>query len=187
MYKMCSKCREEKLFNEFHKNRSGKFGCANQCKTCLKDYRRINKDRISLERQQKYNSKKSINNSTCRKNYYELNKDKIADYYQTNKERISNYRKDYKKANRAKLNALDSKRRATKLKATPKWLTEVDYQVIEEFYKTSQKLKLETGQDYHVDHIIPLQGKDVCGLHVPWNLQVILASENLYKSNKLLQ
>ncbi len=188
MYKICSKCRQEKLFSEFHKSQSGKFGYTNQCKTCLKEYRRINKDRISAERRQKYSLKTKLAISQpAVKNYYELNKDKIADYYQANKDKIADYRREYKKANRAKLNALDSKRRAIKLKSTPKWLTEADYRAIEDFYKIAQKLKLETGQEYHVDHIVPLQGKDVCGLHVPWNLQVISASENLRKSNKLLQ
>jgi hypothetical protein len=73
-----------------------------------------------------------------------------------------------------------------KLNATPKWLTKEHLNQIESFYWLA-KLQYElTDEKYHVDHIVPLKGKTVCGLHVPWNLQVIPALENISKGNKIV-
>ena len=55
---------------------------------------------------------------------------------------------------------------------------------IREIYEECSELTFLTSIPHHVDHIIPLRGKDVCGLHVPWNLRVIPAQENIAKSNK---
>lgn len=82
------------------------------------------------------------------------------------------------------INAINSKRRAAKLSATPSWLTKEQLLSILEFYKEAKKLEMLTGIKYHVDHIVPLQGANVCGLHVPWNLQVIPAVDNIRKHNK---
>jgi len=76
------------------------------------------------------------------------------------------------------------KRQLAKLNRIPKWLTESDWLNIKCKYSVAAMLSRESGKKYHVDHIIPLQGKLVSGLHVPSNIQVILAIENVKKSNK---
>ena len=72
----------------------------------------------------------------------------------------------------------EAKRRAKKLNATPKWLSKEDRAKIKDIY-------MSCPDGYHVDHIIPLQGEVVSGLHVPWNLQHLPAQVNISKSNKL--
>ena len=89
----------------------------------------------------------------------------------------------YHKLNRDKSAARTAKRRCQKLSATPSWLTQEQLKEIEYFYVHAKDCEVVSGQQYHVDHIIPLQGKDICGLHVPWNLQILPADINLSKSN----
>jgi hypothetical protein len=68
--------------------------------------------------------------------------------------------------------------------ATPKWLSAEDKNKIISIYLHARDCQVVTGEPYHVDHIIPLQGESVCGLHVPWNLCVLPAEVNIRKSNK---
>ena len=64
--------------------------------------------------------------------------------------------------------------------ATPAW---ADKKTIKEFYRVAKKLTENTGIPHQVDHIIPLRGELVCGLHVENNLQILTKAENIYKSN----
>lgn len=73
------------------------------------------------------------------------------------------------------------RREAAKINATPLW---ADCQQIKEIYQLATKISQTTGIKHHVDHIVPLRGKRVCGLHVPVNLQVIPAIENMKKGNR---
>jgi len=68
--------------------------------------------------------------------------------------------------------------------ATPKWLTLEQKRDIENIYWLAKDLQSVSGQTYHVDHIVPLKGQNVCGLHVPWNLQVLPSDINMSKGNK---
>jgi len=78
-----------------------------------------------------------------------------------------------------------STRRANKMQATPLWLTPIQLAQIQEFFDICSAVSMQTGIKHHVDHICPLLGKNVRGLHVPWNLQVIPAVENIRKSNRI--
>lgn len=110
-----------------------------------------------------------------------------SEIYFRDKPKIQEYRQWYQQENSEIIANISAKRRAKQLNATPKWLSSNDFDIIRSFYKEAKMLSLKTGVLHHVDHIIPLQGKDVCGLHVPWNLRVIPAVENIIKSNKFSQ
>lgn len=89
----------------------------------------------------------------------------------------------YKARNKHKINAINAARRAAKLKATPPWLTESMKIDINFFYYIRENMK--NPKKWHVDHIDPLLGETFRGLHVPWNLRVIPAFDNMSKHNKL--
>ena len=124
----------------------------------------------------------------CKKQQYYNNIEKERErgrlWYKQNSEKKKKREAIWKKQNSDKVNALNAKRRSAKLLRTPKWLTQDQLTEIESFYTKAKDLQTLTGFEYHVDHIIPLQGELVSGLHVPWNLQVITATENLSKHNK---
>lgn len=80
--------------------------------------------------------------------------------------------------------AANAKRRANKLKATPLW---ADLEKVKQLYKIAAKWNELWPEDpVHVDHVIPLKGKNVSGLHTELNLQILRATDNIKKSNKLL-
>jgi hypothetical protein len=165
----------------------------------LKDYYLKNKDKFKIYAEANRDKIKESGRIRRKSNYliitkyealYRVNNRKLLaqkarEYYATNTAKCNKRLNDYRKNNPEKFLALANKRRAAKLNATPKWLTNSDFAEIEELYLCARMFRLYTGEEYHVDHIVPLQGKTVCGLHVLWNLQVIPAKENLSKSNKI--
>jgi hypothetical protein len=141
----------------------------------------------------------------CRNaSYYAANLDKLkaqhATYYATNldkeRKRIAKYGAKYRAINAERVRerhakyhaenldkrcAIEAKRRSAKLQRTPPWSHIPSTQV---FYTEAHRLTKETGVAHHVDHIVPLQGDLVSGLHVAWNLRPLDAGLNCSKSNK---
>ena len=104
-------------------------------------------------------------------------------FYAANREEELARVRKWAKANPDKMTAKVARRNAKKLNATPPWLSRGMIEAINYKYETAHRLTEETGIPHQVDHIVPLQGETVSGLHVPWNLQVITAEENQRKNN----
>lgn len=99
-----------------------------------------------------------------------------------NRERERKAQAAWAKKNKGRLAARAAKRRAVKLLATPSW---VNWERVASFYEEAQRLSVETGIEHHVDHMVPLQSKFVCGLHWEANLQILAGPANLSKGNRL--
>lgn len=176
--KICGKCKLEKDLSEYYQSKNSKSGYQSYCKNCsknrneyMKRYRELNNEKIKISQKQWYSENRE-NQLVKFQEYYNDNVDSIKDkhkaHYENNKYLYLHYSK---------------KRKNSIKRAIPSWLDEGLELQIKEIYKLAAE-KSKTGTIYHVDHIVPLNGKNVCGLHVPWNLQVITAEENLRKSNK---
>jgi hypothetical protein len=93
--------------------------------------------------------------------------------------------KNWAKKNKTRMMFHCSNRKGLRKNATPPWLTSIHYAQIQEMYDVAYAKSVQTGIKYHVDDIFPLNGNGFNGLHVPWNLQILTASENISKNNKM--
>jgi len=122
------------------------------------------------------------------KEWRQKNKEKLYANAQkwrvANKDKQKEYARKSRTNNSARVNAANNKRRADKLNRTPKWVTKDDLWMIKEAHELATLRTKLFGFDWHVDHIIPLKGKIVSGLHVPTNLQVIEGKLNIMKNNR---
>lgn len=165
LQKICSACDIEKPLSLFSKDSSRSDGYQKRCKSCNKDYYSKNKEKVLAYRKQ----------------YREDNKDKIQGYYSKNKDDILDHNRSYRKVNKHIINALNAKRRVQKISATPEWANE---DVIKGLYELAALFR-RANLDLEVDHIVPLQGTTVCGLHCENNLQLLPSVVNNAKSNRI--
>jgi len=160
--RICKTCETEKTHDLFTKSPKAKYGITHRCLDCTAKYRL---------------------------DYYYANKEAVLATIKKSVAKRKSEGKDVNKPCRdwARRNPASKRFHAAQRKehvklATPSWLSKQQRQQIKELFK--QRDDLSHGQvKFHVDHIVPLRGKNVCGLNVPWNLQLLEASENMAKSN----
>jgi hypothetical protein len=120
--------------------------------------------------------------------WQKANRDKCNENWQRysvkNRDKINAKTKEYENKNPGKKIARKAVRRAKEINATPKWLSKEQRLEIQEYYIMAKELEKVFPWKQHVDHIVPLKHDKVCGLHTPWNLQILSAKANMEKSNK---
>lgn len=159
--KICNSCHELKDYELFPIQAAHSTGRGTQCKQCMavkhRAYYEANKERVL-----KRNKAHRTNNQ---------------EWAQKNRERA----KAAYYANKGQTHARVRKRQAAKINRTPPWLSLEQKAEIQRFYDEAVRLTATLKESYVVDHIVPLQGKTVSGLHVPWNLQILRRGENASK------
>lgn len=146
-----------------------------------------NRDK-TIERSRKWYKENPERAKELANNRRKANREKRIEYMriwrENNRDKYRLYIRNWKSANPGKVNAETAKRYTNKIQRTPSWLSLEQTKQIKNMYVEAARLTELTGICFHVDHIVPLNGKTVCGLHVPWNLQVLPCYANIAKGNK---
>jgi hypothetical protein len=193
---LCKDCGERDESKFARRSDNGKL--YNFCRSC--------RQARYLETQRRYGAKPEVKAKKVVSDaeYAQRNREEIARYqkayrdqrrdellaqqkarYQRTKERHLEVSAKWKKDNPGVVNHTCMRRHAAKMQRVPKWLTAQDLAAIDALYQSCRDLTRATGIKHHVDHIYPLRGKAVSGLHVLSNLRIVTAAENCSKQNKV--
>lgn len=210
MKRVCTECLQELDILNFSLRKTSKDGLNKRCKLCIKvasaklHIKRRNrpeniekrKRELELSEQRRLDRKLSrpvFNKKEYQRLYHLRNKEKLNAYSRaSHKKRMQDpvgillERKrglDYYYANKSKFRAIEAKRNFLQRHAKLKCLTKEDHEDIHVYYFVSRNMSL-SGVKYNVDHIVPIKHRNVCGLHVPWNLRILEEALNKSKGNK---
>lgn len=173
--KKCSLCKTMLDLDQFRLRwRNGKYSPRSQCKPC-ESKQQVIRNRRKLKEDEDYR-KESLDRIS---NWGEKNHERRLEAERARK--TVKYREDFEY--RSSVLHQAASYRSRKRNAQPPWLTQESLDEIKNIYRVSAKVTKATGKPHDVDHIIPLRGKNICGLHVPWNLRVLPASMNRSKGN----
>ena len=190
--KKCSTCGVMKPLDGFGKNRIKKDGLCAACKTCRNarkknHYYKNRESEIASARAWNLANPEAVRAS--KRASYQRHRERLCresrEKYLLQRDKIAAENTKWRKANPAKCAEIKARRRAAKIQRTPPWLSSAQKSEIFAIYAYAAEMRKALSTELHVDHIVPLQGPNVCGLHVPWNLQVLRGDDNNQKYNKL--
>ena len=164
--KHCTTCNKLKQLSDFHKDGKSLDGHRRDCKTCR------------LEKSKNYRQTHYEQLKASRVKYESNNPNRYKEYYSANSEKVKARASLWARQNKDKANAKTARRYAAM--RIPAWANKAK---ISNIYKMAAEMRKQ-GLNVHVDHIVPLRGKLVSGLHVENNLRIIDAVENIRKNNK---
>lgn len=206
MLKTCTKCGCEKALELFPVAKRAKDGRDTRCKACAvlhaKQYAKANPEKVAAHKRA-YQLRDEAGNNARVKAWHQANRDRSRTFKKRwrdanlekarasekastlkNHALVLERKKIYQRANKPKWCKYATDRKAAKLRATPSW---VDHDAILAVYERCAEITKLTGVKHEVDHIVPLQGELVCGLHVHYNLQPLPMVKNRSKANKLME
>jgi hypothetical protein len=183
MIKVCTKCKQAKPVELFSKNSKTKDGLQHHCKPCKLEYQRSNPNRAASANKYREANKevcnaRSVASQAKKRDYYNA---KMRQWCAENRDRLLDRRREWYANHRAE-DIARVRRRAGKIRHALEHLNPAEIAEIQGLYDFCRIFK-----GFEVDHIVPLNGRAVSGLHVPHNLQVLLVSENRRKGNKFDQ
>lgn len=182
----CTKCGITKGISEFQRRKDRSCGHRRECKQCVNGYAKkwkVGKEdlirRYSLAYRERHPEKRRSYPRTHIPE--EVRREYQRRHYEKNRDAIIKKALQRLKENPAKDAARSQARNAMKRNAIPAWAS---IEKIEVLYQKASELTKCSGVKWHVDHIVPLKSRIVCGLHVECNLDVITATENIKKGNR---
>jgi 5-methylcytosine-specific restriction endonuclease McrA len=201
MNKHCNKCNQDKpaTLEYFYPRPDRASGLKSKCKECeksiTKQYYLLHSERYIAkaaakvkflrETSEEYRKKDRLRSKMRKRKQlsdpieYEKHLERQRIWCKNNPEKV----KLFKHAQPAMMAQRTMRYYAAKIQAVPIW---ADFEKINDVYNRAKKMSLLNDIELHVDHIVPLKGKNVCGLHVHYNLQIITADKNRRKANKLI-
>ena len=179
--KTCTKCLQSKSKVAFSKSSAAKDGLQHHCKECKLQYQRSNSNRNAVSKKyydenRELCNARSVISQNKRPEHYALAKKRWMD---ENKDHHLAVRRAWRLANNAK--ETERKRRRSNRIRNADHLSQAHQAEIQGVYDFCKIFP-----SFEVDHIVPLNGKTVSGLHVPWNLQALPIKENRSKGNKFM-